>query len=70
MLREKKYEIGNIVAVGGMGEVLDAKEAALERRVAMKTRLGPASKGELQRFINEAQITGQLELPRACPNEG
>jgi pSer/pThr/pTyr-binding forkhead associated (FHA) protein len=70
MLREKKYDIGNIVAVGGMGEVLDAKEAALERRVAMKTRLGPASKDELQRFINEARITGQLELPRACPNEG
>jgi len=67
MLREKKYDIGNIVAVGGMGEVLDAKEAALERRVAMKTMLGPASKDELQRFINEARITGQLEHPNIVP---
>jgi len=67
MLREKKYDIGNIVAVGGMGEVLDAKEAALVRRVAMKTMLGPASKDEIQRFINEARITGQFEHPNIVP---
>ena len=67
MLRERKYDIGNVVAVGGMGEVLDAKEAALERRVAMKVMLGTTSKDDLQRFINEARITGQLEHPNIVP---
>ncbi len=67
MLRERKYDIGSVVAVGGMGEVLDAKEAALERRVAMKVMLGAASKDDLQRFINEARITGQLEHPNIVP---
>ena len=31
-LRDKKYEIGKVVAQGGMGAILDAKEATIERR--------------------------------------
>ena len=67
ILKERKYDVGNVVAVGGMGEVLEAKEAALERRVAMKVMLGATSKDDLQRFINEARITGQLEHPNIVP---
>ncbi len=39
MLREKKYDIGAVVARGGMGAILDAREAAIERKVAMKVML-------------------------------
>ena len=39
LLREKKYDIGRVVAEGGMGEILEAKEAGLDRRVAMKVML-------------------------------
>ena len=66
-LREKKYDIGRVLAVGGMGEILDAKEAALNRRVAMKVMLEATTKEDLQRFINEARITGQLEHPNIVP---
>ena len=38
-LREKKYDIGKVVAKGGMGAILDAKEATTERTVAMKVML-------------------------------
>ncbi len=66
-LREKKYDIGRVLAVGGMGEILDAREAALNRRVAMKVMLEATTKEDLQRFINEARITGQLEHPNIVP---
>ena len=35
-LREKKYDVGSVVAQGGMGAILDAKDATTERKVAMK----------------------------------
>ena len=66
-LREKKYDIGRVLAVGGMGEILDAREAALNRRVAMKVMIEATTKEDLQRFINEARITGQLEHPNIVP---
>ncbi len=66
-LREKKYDIGRVLAVGGMGEILEAREAALNRRVAMKVMIDATTKEDLQRFINEARITGQLEHPNIVP---
>ena len=66
-LREKKYAIGKRVAKGGMGEILDAKEAAIERTVAMKVMPDCDSAGDLLRFLNEAKITGQLEHPNIVP---
>ena len=67
LLREKKYDIGRVVAVGGMGEILDAKEATLDRRVAMKVMLDSPHADDLLRFMNEARITGQLEHPNIVP---
>ena len=66
-LREKKYDIGKVVAAGGMGEILDAKEAALDRHVAMKVMLKTPLVDDLMRFLNEAKITGQLEHPNIVP---
>jgi len=66
-LREKKYDIGKVVAQGGMGAILDAREATIERRVAMKVMLDGSSPDDLTRFIAEAKITGQLEHPNVIP---
>ena len=66
-LREKKYDIGKVVARGGMGAILDAKEAAIERTVAMKVMLDTHDPDALLRFLNEAKITGQLEHPNIVP---
>ena len=66
-LREKKYDIGGVVAQGGMGAILDAREATIERTVAMKVMLNSSTPESLQRFIAEAKITGQLEHPNIVP---
>ena len=66
-LREKKYEIGGVIAQGGMGAVLEANEACIRRTVAMKVMLNTHSPGEMMRFINEARVTGQLEHPNIVP---
>ena len=67
LLHEKKYDIGRVVAVGGMGEILEAKEAAMGRRVAMKVMLSAPHTDDVLRFLNEARITGQLEHPNIVP---
>ena len=66
-LRDKKYDIGQIVAQGGMGAILDAKDATTERRVAMKVMLDSSSPGDLTRFVAEAKVTAQLEHPSIVP---
>ena len=38
-LRARKYEIGGLIAQGGMGAILDAHEATTQRTVAMKVML-------------------------------
>ncbi|MBM3888772.1 MAG: hypothetical protein FJ388_06550, partial [Verrucomicrobia bacterium] len=65
--RGKKYEIGKVVARGGMGAILDAKETAIERSVAMKVMLDAESPDALARFVTEGKVTGQLEHPNIVP---
>jgi len=67
VLREKKYDIGKIVAQGGMGAILDAREAATKRTVAMKVMLDTNDADALARFIAEAQVTAQLDHPNIVP---
>ena len=64
-----KYAIGDLVAKGGMGAIVQACDQNIRRDVAMKVLLRPedASREQLLRFINEAQITGQLEHPGIVP---
>lgn len=66
-LREKRYEIDGVVAEGGMGAILAAKEATIERTVAMKVMLDASSPDDLVRFVAEAKVTGQLEHPNIVP---
>ena len=66
-LREKKYDIGGVVAQGGMGAILNAKDATIERTVAMKVMLDTNDADGLARFLNEAKITAQLEHPNIVP---
>jgi pSer/pThr/pTyr-binding forkhead associated (FHA) protein len=66
-LREKKYDIGGVVARGGMGAILDAREATTERTIAMKVMLDGSDADALLRFLNEAKITAQLEHPNIVP---
>jgi len=67
MLREKKYDIGAVVARGGMGAILDAREAAIERKVAMKVMRDTNDSDAVARFVAEAKVTGQLEHPNVVP---
>ncbi|MEO6788051.1 MAG: serine/threonine-protein kinase, partial [Chthoniobacteraceae bacterium] len=66
-LRDKKYDIGGVIAEGGMGSIVDAQEKLLRRKVAMKMMRRNGLQAELVRFIEEAQITGQLEHPNIVP---
>jgi len=65
----RKYEVGDVVAKGGMGAILSAKDVNIRRTVAMKVMLNPREVAEPQivRFIEEAQVTGQLEHPSIVP---
>ncbi len=67
ILREKKYDIGEVVAQGGMGTILNARDAATDRQVAMKVMLDGSSPEDLTRFIAEGKVTAQLEHPSIVP---
>jgi len=62
-----KYEVGHEVARGGMGAVLQAKDRMIRRGVAMKVMLRAGADESVARFVEEAQITGQLEHPGIVP---
>jgi tetratricopeptide (TPR) repeat protein len=59
------YELLDEVGRGGMGVVYRARDAALDRNVAVKLLSDryPADSLPAQRFLNEARITGQLQHP-------
>lgn len=67
VLAEKRYAIGSQVARGGMGAILDARQSAMDRRVAMKVMLEAGEPADVARFVDEARITGQLEHPNIVP---
>ncbi len=65
----KKYKVGNVLASGGMGKILDVKDLNCRRSVAMKVIKDPGKvkSKHILRFIVEAQITAQLEHPSIVP---
>jgi len=67
LLAEKRYAVGNVVAQGGMGAILAARQTALDRNIAMKVMLETSDEGDVLRFIDEAKITGQLDHPNIVP---
>ena len=62
-----RYQIERHIAQGGMGAVMAARQPAIRREVAMKVMLNGADADSRMRFIEEAQITGQLEHPNIVP---
>jgi WD40 repeat protein/serine/threonine protein kinase len=67
LLGNRKYNVGREVAKGGMGSIRSAEEVAVRREVAMKLMRRQPSELDLLRFVEEAQITGQLEHPNIVP---
>jgi eukaryotic-like serine/threonine-protein kinase len=67
-LRER-YTLTHLHASGGIGRIWVARDGQLGRDVALK-ELRPERAGNaalLERFLREAQITGQLEHPGVIP---
>jgi serine/threonine-protein kinase len=65
----ERYSLTRLHAQGGLGQVWLARDHALGREVALK-ELRPERAGYqplLQRFLEEATITGQLEHPGIVP---
>jgi len=65
------YRIQGEIARGGMGVVLEVWDANLGRKLAMKVvrspRRGSTEDRLVTRFLEEAQITGQLQHPGIVP---
>jgi formylglycine-generating enzyme required for sulfatase activity/serine/threonine protein kinase len=73
-----RYRVQGEVAHGGMGAVLRVWDEDLRRHLAMKVMLGlrlpgssatvpPGGSKMLTRFLEEAQVTGQLDHPGIVP---
>ncbi|HEY8145301.1 MAG TPA: serine/threonine-protein kinase [Kofleriaceae bacterium] len=66
-----RYERGELLGRGGMGEVFSCRDSRIGRRVAFKQlRTGPGTSrgsGERARFMREARIQAQLEHPAVVP---
>ena len=65
----QKYTLGRLLAQGGMGAVHQARDLNCRRVVAMKL-LPKGQQNQVEdliRFIEEAQITSQLEHPNIVP---
>jgi serine/threonine protein kinase len=67
-----RYEIVRPHALGGLGEVLVARDLELHREVAFKRIREPFADdaGSRRRFLLEAEITGALEHPGIVPIYG
>lgn len=63
----QRYEPGELLGKGGMGEVRELADQRIGRRVAMKViRSGQGTQGS-ERFLREARVQGQLEHPSIVP---
>ena len=65
--KDGRYLIENEIARGGMGAVLRAVDCDIRREVAVKYLLDQTNVAKKARFVEEAQITGQLEHPNIVP---
>jgi serine/threonine protein kinase len=65
--KDDRYIIEGELARGGMGTILRAVDCDIRREVAVKYLLDQANPDKKLRFVEEAQITGQLEHPNIVP---
>jgi serine/threonine protein kinase len=65
----QRYTLSRLYAKGGIGQVWLARDADLGREIALKELLPEQAEHPeaWQRFLEEAQITGQLEHPGIVP---
>ena len=65
---EERYERLGLIGKGGMGEVWRVRDRLLGRRMAMKLVRSDRSSRHLRaRFVEEAQVTAQLQHPGIVP---
>ncbi len=66
---KRRYAVIREIARGGMGKVIEVEDNDLRRSVALKVlRKEMLERRDLvERFLEEAQITGQLEHPNIVP---
>ncbi|MFM2091163.1 MAG: Serine/threonine-protein kinase PknD, partial [Planctomycetota bacterium] len=64
------YDLVEELGRGGMGTVMKAVDTALRREVAVKLLTRTGDDRRRDRFLAEAQITGQLEHPGIVPVHG
>jgi serine/threonine protein kinase len=64
---KERYLIEGEIARGGMGAVLRAVDCDIHREVAVKYMLDAKDPKKQARFVEEAQINGQLEHPNIVP---
>lgn len=69
LLEGKKYTIHSPIGRGGMGVVHKARDLRVRRTVAIKSMkmANQFSREYVLRFIEEAQVTGQLQHPNIVP---
>ena len=68
-LGAENYLVGNEVARGGMGSVLEAEDRKLKRTVAVKVMMqdADASATMQHRFVREAEVLAKLAHPNIVP---
>src|SRR5579871_6820558 len=64
-----RYEVAGEVARGGMGAILKGRDPDLNREIAIKVLLQANARDAdmTRRFLDEAQIAGQLQHPGIVP---
>jgi serine/threonine protein kinase len=69
MLEGRKYKVLASIGRGGMGVVHQARDLRIRRNVAMKVirTASQFSRENVLRFVDEAQLTGQLQHPNIVP---
>jgi len=64
----KRYQTGDVVGRGGMGEVVSARDLHLGREIAVKRMLAPdPSERAIYRFLREARVQARLDHPAIVP---
>src|SRR5262245_61251398 len=66
---DDRYEQGELIGKGGMGEVWEWRDKRISRPVACKLlrRERTGNPGMQGRFLREARVQGQLEHPSVVP---
>ncbi|PCJ60277.1 MAG: hypothetical protein COA79_08885 [Planctomycetota bacterium] len=62
-----RYAVGREIGRGGMGSILKTKDLDTRRNIVTKVMHQKTSKKGILRFIEEAQVTAQLEHPNIVP---